>query len=107
IVEGIENNQYALGYDEGWYEGVSQKINNGPNPVSISPNPATSYMQLLSPNDQQYNLQVYDLMGKVLYKDSFTIRYELNVDNWQRGLYLFVIYDEKGERVQTSKISIQ
>ncbi|MFT7452976.1 MAG: hypothetical protein ACI9VN_003712, partial [Patescibacteria group bacterium] len=107
IVGAIENSQAAAGYDEYWYEGASKELTEGAGPILISPNPATNHLQLLGPTDQQYQLHVYDLMGRLLQSDFFNGNYDMNISNWQSGLYFFSILNEKGERVQATKVSVQ
>jgi hypothetical protein len=107
IVGAIENSQAAAGYDEYWYEGASKELTEGAGPILISPNPATNHLQLLGPTDQQYQLHVYDLMGRLLQSDFFNGNYDMNISNWQSGLYFFSILNEKEERVQATKVSVQ
>ena len=106
IVQALQNDQYATPNSSGWYEEVTEKIPTAADLVRISPNPATSNIALLAPADQSYRLVVYDIMGRQVHQESFVANLEISVDDWERGLYLFMIVDEKGERVQVTKISL-
>jgi len=105
IVEALENDQYATPNSSEWHKEAVLK-NSVADPVRISPNPATSNINLLAPADQSYSLEVYDIMGRVVYKQSFVANHEVLVGDWERGLYLFTIVDEKGQRVQVTKINL-
>ncbi len=106
IVNGLESDQYATPYSEGWHAEATRNMASDADPVRITPNPTTSHLQLLGPTEQTYHLEVYDVMGRRLHTDSFQARLRLSVAEWQKGIYLFVITGDNRQQVQASKVTV-
>lgn len=106
IVEALENDQYVTPYSSGWHKEAVQNRSKVDDLVRIAPNPATTHVDLLAPADQNYSLVVYDIMGRVVHTQSFMANLQVAVDDWKRGLYLFSIVDENGQRIQVTKINL-
>lgn len=56
----------------------------------ISPNPASSYLNIKLSNDMKHsNLEVYDVLGKKIYSKTLdALISSINVSNWNKGIYL-------------------
>lgn len=71
--------------------------------VAIYPNPATSF--LIIENAENSNIEIYDLLGKLLVsKSSINIQEQLNVSNFVDGTYFIKIYN--GTQLTTEKFII-
>lgn len=57
---------------------------------TISPNPAKNGLNIkLSSSDKDFTLEVFDVLGKRVYKSLITkLDYSVNVTNWKSGVYL-------------------
>jgi hypothetical protein len=64
---------------------------------AISPNPAKSELNItLSNSDKDLTLEVFDVLGKRVYKGLITkLEYSVNVSNWKSGVYLVRVSNEK------------
>ena len=69
---------------------------------SISPNPAKRELNItLEKNDKAVSLEVFDVLGKRVYKGLITkLEYSVNVSNWKSGIYLVRISDDKSTQTK-------
>jgi hypothetical protein len=67
------------------------------NEFVISPNPGTNKLNIsLSQNSSDTKLEVFDVLGKRIYKGLITdLETSVNVSNWKSGVYLVKISNEK------------
>lgn len=74
-------------------------VNSQTNPIdfSISPNPAKSSLNIkLAVSDSDIKLEVFDVLGKRVYKSALTqLESTIDVSNWKSGVYLVRISDDK------------
>jgi len=70
---------------------------------TISPNPAKSSLNItLSDTNDDLKLEVFDVLGKRIYKGLITkLEYSVNVSNWKKGVYLVRVSDDK--KTQTKR----
>ncbi|WP_299126977.1 T9SS type A sorting domain-containing protein [uncultured Winogradskyella sp.] len=73
------------------------------NDFVISPNPATNRINLtLNSFNASLNLEVYDVLGKRIYKESINrLETSINVSNWKSGVYLVRV--SNNETIQTKR----
>ena len=64
---------------------------------TISPNPSKNSLNITLPNsDKDLKLEVFDLLGKQIYKRTITnLQSSVNVTNWKSGIYLVRVSDDK------------
>ncbi len=64
---------------------------------TISPNPAKTTLNIkLTNSDAELQLEVFDVLGKRIYKGMITkLESSINVANWKSGVYLVRISDDK------------
>jgi hypothetical protein len=80
------------------------KVNN--NPFTLYPNPARNTVNFVAENQQDFEVQLYDLQGrKVLSKKAFnTSALEVNVEALASGVYYYQLLNPKGEAMQQGKV---
>jgi|GEM_PF-3232682 len=63
--------------------------------IIVSPNPTTSVLNFTGENLEKYNISLFDSNGKQLIKDT-KLTSQINVDNFVKGVYMYVITDGNG-----------
>jgi aminopeptidase N len=93
------NSPTAIGIKE---EGSLEKAQ-----FNIYPNPADSFIWIedLKPQ-KQYNMVVYDLTGKMLYRGKLNKKGKLDTSKWKAGAYIINILDSR-QLIYNEKIIIQ
>jgi PKD repeat protein len=78
------------------YDGISDLAANAS--VVLVPNPATDEISFSSAKSlQSFHLTIYDLSGKIILdRSECNVNDKLNVANFDRGVYFYRLYDEKG-----------
>ncbi|MFW5710195.1 MAG: T9SS type A sorting domain-containing protein, partial [Bacteroidota bacterium] len=71
--------------------------------ISVFPNPTNGRTTIQG--ERITSVEVYNVLGNLLYKDNNRGTYAINLDNEPNGIYLVKIYE--GERVITRKIILQ
>lgn len=75
----------------------------------IFPNPTSDYLNIVSGTEltSLSTLSIYSVMGRLIFKDSFTGEIEINLDamNIQPGIFIIII--ENGNTVKTEKVIYQ
>jgi len=78
--------------------------------VKLYPNPAVSYItfDLRENYKQGLTLQVYSgILGKKIFATSFTQeRYQLNLNNFPRGIYIYHLTDSNGKIIESGKFQV-
>ncbi|GAB4260547.1 MAG: hypothetical protein Kow0079_17470 [Vicingaceae bacterium] len=83
---------------------VDENANN--KSILVYPNPADSFITVKAPDNQLYNMSIYDVSGKLIYADKLKNTVNINTSNWSKGTYFINIYDELG-MVYKDKFIIQ
>lgn len=88
----------------------------GPNPgesiVRFFPNPANSVISFELPKntDKEYLLEVYNLLGKRMYKpvslNQRTPATTINLSDFNRGLYVYQLHDKSGKVIESGKFQV-
>lgn len=96
----------GLAFFNSYKEGCTGIENIKPTRITAYPNPASTQLNILNPNDDMTHVTLVNMLGQqVLSKD---IRYsgniELNVSNVEAGFYLLQVW--QGEKVSTTRVSI-
>lgn len=75
------------------------------NEFSFYPNPATSFVEIKSPNGETFQVSIYNILGRKLINTEITGNTKVNVSNLQSGIYL--VQFGKGADSFTKKLIIQ
>jgi hypothetical protein len=63
--------------------------------INISPNPANGFITIKSESKLNYSVSDYDLFGRKVYANKFTERLEINLSDYQSGLYFIGVSNEE------------
>jgi hypothetical protein len=77
--------------------------------VKFYPNPATSYItfDLQQGDNQTYNLQIYNFIGKKVQEvTKVTPKTTVNLNDFYRGMYIFQLKDKSGKVVDSGKFQV-
>lgn len=76
--------------------------------MNLYPNPTSEYLNIeLSNNEQQINLQVYDMSGRLIHKDvinAYDTKYVLPMQSVATGKYLIQMQSEDGKMNTTHQV---
>ncbi len=74
----------------------------------VYPNPANETVNIELPKGKNgdYVLEVFDIQGKLIEKISIHTSIELNTSKYANGFYLFKLYNEKRNEIETHKITV-
>jgi hypothetical protein len=79
--------------------------------VRFYPNPATTYINFEFEkvnNDKAYTLQVFNFLGKkVIDLQQLTPRTQIDLTQYNRGVYIFQLKDRSGKVVECGKFQIE
>ncbi len=73
------------------------------NQIKIYPNPTNSILIIESSVDINY-IKIYDLLGRLVYESKF--KQEIDISNFDEGIYLLKLYSKEGEILKTEKIIV-
>ena len=101
----FDNIYVGLDSVSNYHEGVPD-INSIENKISIYPNPATTTLTIHSSNELIENLELYSMVGKLIYAESVGRKYEVNiaVANIKQGIYFMKVLTAKNNTVQKIQI---
>ena len=77
--------------------------------VRFYPNPAISFItfDLEKSYDKGYDIQVYNLLGKMVYEQkNIASRTTINLNEYNRGVYVFQLRDRDGKIIQSGKFQV-
>jgi hypothetical protein len=77
--------------------------------VKFYPNPATSFItfDLQKGNEKSYDIQVYNLLGKVVYEQkNIPSRTTINLSDYSRGVYIYQLRERDGKIIESGKFQI-
>jgi len=73
----------------------------------ISPNPTSNYVNVKVINGRNYTIQLINILGKEMLKQTILSDKSIDVSSFDRGVYFIKITDENGVEVKTSKIVLE
>lgn len=78
------------------------EIENQDTELVISPNPAKNKLNIVLPQGSgDTNLEVFDVLGKRVYKGQLTqLESSVNISNWRSGVYLVRISNDQGTQTK-------
>lgn len=78
------------------------EIENQDTELVISPNPAKNKLNIVLPKGSgDTNLEVFDVLGKRVYKGQLTqLESSVNISNWRSGVYLVRISNDQGTQTK-------
>ncbi|MCC6288682.1 MAG: T9SS type A sorting domain-containing protein [Chitinophagaceae bacterium] len=75
--------------------------------VKFYPNPATTNITFELPKGSSYTLQIFNFMGKKVYEiKSTTTSNFVNLNDFNRGVYIFQLRDASGKIVESGKFQV-
>ena len=75
--------------------------------IKVFPNPATTMLNISASDSQEkLTIQCIDIQGRNVYQCNFQGFTQINTSDWQRGIYVYIIRNEKGVIVKTEKVII-
>ncbi len=100
----VSNMNYTKFELENKNDSTKQVINN--NGILLLPNPATDILVFQSNKNNNYKIEIYDMMGQLIEKNNINTNENISVDHLKRGIYIFKIFNQN-ELVQIQKIVLQ
>ena len=89
------------------------QTSRGPGPegdriVKLYPNPATTYVTFeLSGSERGYSIQVYSFLGKKMTeRQNISQKTTLDLNEFNRGLYMYHLLDASGKIVESGKFQV-
>lgn len=80
------------------------------NPIlRFYPNPAISYVNVDVPKgfDKGFTLQVYNFLGKKVHETKNPVqRVSINLNDYNRGMYIYQLRDQSGKIVESGKFQV-
>ena len=87
------------------YQGQRSEVISFPNPAF-----GTLYFSLLNYPSDNYSLEVYNVIGKVIYSQSLSNgignRYKIDLGHLRKGTYMYSILDSKGNKLTTKRFAL-
>ena len=77
--------------------------------IRFYPNPATSFItfELEKSNEKGYDIQVFNFLGKMVYEQkSVAPKTTINLNEFNRGVYIIQLRDRDGKIVQSGKFQV-
>lgn len=76
--------------------------------VKLYPNPATTYITFeLSGSERGYSIQVYSFLGKKMTeRQNISQKLTLDLNEFNRGLYMYHLLDASGKIVESGKFQV-
>ncbi len=77
--------------------------------LKFYPNPATTFItfDFQKGFDKVYSIQMYSLIGrKMLEHSNFTDHSTINLSEFNRGVYIYKLFDKSGKLVETGKFQV-
>jgi aminopeptidase N len=88
----IINKSGAKIYDPNFFLGLTN--DNESSRISIFPNPTNNLIQVFDPFNENSKLIIFDQEGKLLINQNFKETLTVSLENFDAGIYSFVIYQE-------------
>jgi hypothetical protein len=87
---------------------TSRSLPEGDRIVKLYPNPATSYVTFeLTGGEKGYSLQVYSFLGKkMLERQNVSQKVTIELNDFNRGLYMYHLLDASGKIVESGKFQV-
>ena len=77
--------------------------------IRFYPNPATSFItfELDKSNEKAYDIQVFNFLGKMVYEQkNIAPKTTVNLDEFNRGVYIVQLRDREGKIIQSGKFQV-
>lgn len=83
-----------------------EELNNGEQ-VQVFPNPASNAVNFITASDAAQSLEVYDLNGRLVKTEAINgLATTIFVNEFDQGVYLYMLKDYNGELIHTGKLSV-
>lgn len=77
--------------------------------IKFYPNPATTVInfEFQKGYDRSYNFQIYNFLGKkVLELNNVSVNNQVNLNDFNRGVYIFQLRDKTGRIIESGKFQV-
>lgn len=77
--------------------------------IKFYPNPATTVINFdfQRGHDKSYNFQIYNLLGKKVYEiNNVAVNNQVNLSDFNRGVYIFQLRDKTGKIIESGKFQV-
>lgn len=101
---GLNQTGFDMTYDASLTINVPELSNNTPY-LFVFPNPSQHQISIqTNQNNPNYKLQIFSINGQSIFKDKLnTETYNINIDQWSKGIYIIQITDETNNQTYSTK----
>lgn len=109
IVDTYSNNTvfFTQGFEQPIFKAISDTLTVSE--PTVFPNPTDGPLSFLLPKVDSYKLKCYDIIGQIIFEETFTSNYlKLNVSYLSNAYYVFLITNDSGDfsyRIKILKIN--
>ena len=75
------------------------------NNMTVYPNPATNKFTVDLGNDEKANIQLFNLVGQMVYNETITGRADVKVANLHSGVYMLKV--NQNGKISTTKVVVK
>lgn len=75
------------------FTGIDKQVKNKES-IVVYPNPARDYCTIQSKNNKVKSFEVYNILGTLMFSNTFTQEEQINMENYPKGVYLIKINSE-------------
>jgi len=72
--------------------------------ISVFPNPVVDILNIETIENVEFELNVFDLNGKILFNDKLSHKMEINLSGYSKGTYFLRILSPENKEVKLYKI---
>lgn len=77
--------------------------------IKFYPNPATTIInfEFQKGYDKSYNFQIYNFLGKKVWEiNNVSVTNQVNLNDFNRGVYIFQLRDKSGKIIESGKFQV-
>lgn len=92
---------------QGWPVGFAEELANAANSLSVYPNPSSSVVNFDIDYNKAAKVAVMDITGRLVENVNFEFnKAQVNVSNYNKGIYLYQVTDVKGHVIKSGKVTV-
>lgn len=74
--------------------------------VRFYPNPATNFITFDFNNNEGYNLQIFNFLGRKMSEANVSNKTTVNLSDYTRGMYIYQLRDRSGRMIESGKFQV-
>jgi len=74
--------------------------------VRFYPNPATNFITFDFNNNDGYNLQIFNFLGRKMNETNVSSKTIINLSDFTRGMYVYQLRDRSGKMIESGKFQV-